>query len=147
MRLLRGVSIKDRTPREFANPAPTRFETGRTGLGSILMSLDASQDSSLRGPVFFHRLELDAILRLYGRMVAAGEWRDYSLGGHDDSAAFAVFRRTGDAPLYVIEKRPELQRRQGQWAILGQGGLVLKRGHELTQVLRFFDRRRFSVVD
>jgi len=111
------------------------------------MSLDAPSDSRSSGPVFFHRLELDAILRLYGRMVAAGEWRDYSVGGSGDSAAFAVFKRSGDAPLYTIEKRPELQRRQGQWAVLGQGGLILKRGHELDQVLRFFDRRRFSVIE
>ena len=111
------------------------------------MSLEVTPDSSSRGPVFFHRLEINAILRVYGRMVAAGEWRDYSLGGHDDSAVFAVFKRSGDEPLYTIEKRPALQRRQGQWAIHGQGGLVLKRGHELEQVLRFFDRRRFSVVE
>jgi len=111
------------------------------------MSHDASPDSQSRGPVFFHRLELDAILRLYGRMVAAGDWRDYSVGGFEDCAAFAVFKRSGDAPLYTIEKRPDLQRRQGQWAIIGQGGMVLKRGHDLNQVLRFFDRRRFSVIE
>lgn len=111
------------------------------------MSLDQPQDSSSKGPVFFHRLELGAILRLYGRMVAAGEWRDYSVGGFDDCAVFAVFRRSGDAPLYTLEKRPELQRRQGQWALIGQGGQILKRGHELELVLRFFDRKRFSVVE
>ena len=59
---------------------------------------------------------------------------------------FSVFRRASEAPAYRIEKRPALARRQGQWAIIGQGGLVLKRGHELDQVLRFFDRSRFSVV-
>ena len=111
------------------------------------MSPEQPQDSPSKAPVFFHRLELDAILRLYGRMVAAGEWRDYSVGGFEDCAVFAVFKRSGDAPLYAIEKRPDLQRRQGQWAVIGQGGQILKRGHELEPVLRFFDRKRFSVVE
>lgn len=111
------------------------------------MSPEQPQDSPSKGLVFFHRLELDAILRLYGRMVAAGEWRDYSVGGFEDCAVFAIFKRSGDAPLYTIEKRPELQRRQGQWALIGQGGQILKRGHELEPVLRVFDRKRFAIVE
>jgi len=99
------------------------------------------------GPVFFHRRELDLILRVYGRMVAGGEWRDYAMVGHRDVAEFAVFRRTGDAPAYRIEKRPALQTRQGQWAVIGEGGQVLRRGRELDQVLRVFDSRRFRVVE
>ena len=99
------------------------------------------------GPVFFDRLELDPILRVYGRMVAQGEWRDYAMTGHKDFAEFAVFRRTGDAPAYRIEKRPSLQARQGQWAVIGEGGQILKRGRDLGQVLRVFDSRRFQVVD
>jgi hypothetical protein len=101
----------------------------------------------LAGPVFFDRRELDLILRVYGRMVAQGEWRDYAMVGHKDLAEFAVFRRHGDAPAYRIEKRPALQTRQGQWAIIGEGGIVLKRGRELAQVLRVFDSRRFNVVE
>jgi hypothetical protein len=99
------------------------------------------------GPVFFHRRELDLILRVYGRMVAAGEWRDYAMVGQKDVAEFAVFRRTGDAPAYRIEKRPALQARQGQWAVVGEGGQVLRRGRELDQVLRVFDSRKFRVVE
>lgn len=104
-------------------------------------------DPPLAGPVFFDRRELSLILRVYGRMVAAGEWRDYSVVGQKDLAEFAVFRRSGDAPAYRIEKRPALRLRQGQWAVVGEGGHVLKRGRELGQVLRVFDSGRFTVVD
>jgi len=99
------------------------------------------------GSVFFERSELQLILRIYGRMVAQAEWRDYAMVGGRDSAEFAVFRRSGDAPAYRIEKRPALQTRQGQWSVIGHGGVVLKRGRELTQVLRVFDSRRFQVVE
>ena len=99
-----------------------------------------------RGVTFFERRELDRLLRLYGRMVAAGHWRDYAIDGLKDAAVFSVYRRTSEAPLYRIEKRPELARRQGAWAIIGQGGITLRRGHELDQLLRFFDRARFEVV-
>jgi len=97
--------------------------------------------------VFFDRPELNRLLNLYGRMVAAGEWRDYGIDGLADAAVFSVFKRASEAPLYRIEKRPALARRQGAWAIIGQGGVILRRGHELEQVLRFFDRGRFKVVD
>ena len=111
------------------------------------MSLDTGVSEPTSGPVFFDRRELDLILRVYGRMVAAGGWRDYAMVGHKDVAEFAVFRRSGDAPLYRIEKRPSLQHRQGQWAVVGEGGQVLKRGRELAQVLRVFDSRKFTVVE
>jgi hypothetical protein len=97
--------------------------------------------------VFFQRRELQQLLSVYGRMVAAGEWRDYGIGGSPDCAVFAVFRRTSEAPLYRIEKRPDLARRQGAWAVVGQGGMILRRGEELAHVLRFFDKGRFKVVD
>jgi hypothetical protein len=100
-----------------------------------------------RAVTFFERPELDRLLRLYGRMVAAGHWRDYAIDGLRDAAVFSVYRRASEAPLYRIEKRPELARRQGAWAVVGQGGLILRRGHELDQVLRFFDRARFAVVE
>jgi len=112
------------------------------------MSLDPHPAAPpLPGPVFFDRRELDPILRVYGRMVAQGEWRDYSVAGHRDFAEFAVFRRSGDAPAYRIEKRPALQQRQGQWAVIGEGGQVLRRGRDLAQVLRVFDARKFQVID
>ena len=111
------------------------------------MTFESPSPDPAAGPVFFDRRELDPILRIYGRMVAAGEWRDYAMVGHKDVAEFAVFRRSGDAPAYRIEKRPALQARQGQWAVIGEGGQVLKRGRDLAQVLRVFDSRRFTVVD
>ena len=112
------------------------------------MSFDAPQQPHApASTVFFERRELDALLRLYGRMVAAGEWRDYAIDGLKDFAAFSVFQRASEAPLYRIEKRPALARRQGAWAVIGRGGLILKRGHELAQVLKLFDRGRFAVVE
>jgi len=110
------------------------------------MSLEALTEPQ-RGPVFFDRRELERILRVYGRGIAAGQWRDYSVLSHDDAAEFAIFHRSGDAPLYRVEKRPALQRRQGQWAVYGSGGQVLKRGRELDVVLKVFDARKFSVVE
>ena len=111
------------------------------------MSLDAADPPSLPGPVFFDRRELDLILRVYGRMVAQGEWRDYAIVGGKEAAEFAVFRRAGDAPAYRIEKRPSLRLRQGQWAVVGEGGVILRRGRELPQVLRVFDSRKFTVIE
>jgi hypothetical protein len=100
-----------------------------------------------KGRVFFDRRELNRILNLYGRMVALGEWRDYAIDGLSDIAIFSVFRRASEAPLYRIEKRPALQRKQGQWSVVNQSGHILKRGHELEQVLKVFDRQRLKAVD
>ena len=113
------------------------------------MSLDFSPPSaSARTPlVFFDRPELDRLLRLYGRMVAAGDWRDYAIDGGREAATFSVFRRSGEAALYRMEKRPALAKRQGAWAVIAQGGVILRRGHELEQVLKVFDTRKFRVVD
>jgi len=99
------------------------------------------------GVVFFDRPELGLLLGVYGRMVAAGHWRDYAMDGLKDAAVFSVFRRSSETPLYRIEKRPALARKQGAWAVIAHGGLVLKRGHDLAQVLRVFDRSRFRVVE
>ncbi len=97
--------------------------------------------------VFFHRRELDAILSVYGRMVAGGEWRDYAIGSNRDAAVFAVFRRASEMPLYRIEKRPKLARRQGAYAVISATGHILKRGHDLATVLRVFDKKKFQVVE
>jgi hypothetical protein len=99
-----------------------------------------------RGVTFFERRELDRLLRLYGRKVAEGEWRDYAIDGLKESAVFSVFRRASEAPLYRIEKHPALARRQGAWAIVSQSGLILRRGHDLEQVLRFFEKARLGVI-
>jgi len=111
------------------------------------MAFDPSYARPHRASVFFERRELTRLLSLYGRMVAAGEWRDYAIDGLADACVFSVYRRTSEAPLYRIEKRPALAARQGAWAVLGQGEMILRRGHDLEQVLRFFDRGRFKVVD
>ena len=91
--------------------------------------------------VAFERPELSLILGLYGRMVAAGEWRDYAMIGHKEVAEFAVFRRSGDAPLYRIEKDPRLARKQGAYSVISAGGLILRRGHDLERVLLAIDRK------
>jgi len=111
------------------------------------MSLDAWSPDARGGAVFFDRDELDLILRLYGRMVAAGEWRDYGIDMLGEAVSFNVFRRASEAPLYRIEKRPALARRQGAWAVISAAGHVLKRGRELPTLLKFFDRKRLSVVE
>jgi hypothetical protein len=91
--------------------------------------------------VTFDRNELNRILALYGRMVAAGEWRDYALDFLDDVAVFSIFRRSSEMPLFCIEKRPKLRSRQGQYSVVAAGGVILKRGQELAQVLRIFDKK------
>jgi hypothetical protein len=93
------------------------------------------------------RKELEAILRVYGRLVAEGECRDYAIGAFPDHAVFCMHKRTSDAPSWTVEKRPELARKQGAYCVLNATGQILKRGHDLLQVLRVFDRRRFEVVD
>ena len=111
------------------------------------MAFDPPYAAPRQGRVFFERRELERLLRLYGRMVAAGEWRDYAIDGLDDAAIFSVFRRAAEQPVYRVEKRPALARRQGAWAVIGEGGIILRRGHDLEQVLRFFDKGRFRVVE
>ena len=92
-------------------------------------------------PVTFHRRELDLILRVYGRKVALGEWRDYAIDHMKDRATFSVYRRTSEVPLYQIDKVPALARRQGAYSVVAASGLILKRGHELARVLAVFDEK------
>ena len=97
--------------------------------------------------VGFERAELARILDLYGRMVAAGEWRDYAMDFDKDCATFAAFRRTADVPQMRLEKRPALRGKQGMWTLFGEHGQVLKRGHELAGVLAPVERRLVKAVD
>ena len=90
--------------------------------------------------ISFTRLELDRILSLYGRMVAAGEWRDYGLSFLREVAVFSVFRRAAEHPLYRIEKRPKLRHAQGQYCVIAMDGRILKRGHDLRMVLRVLEK-------
>lgn len=92
-------------------------------------------------PVGFDRRELDLLLRLYGRMVAANEWRDYAIDHTPDRAVFSVFRRANDAPLYQIVKDPKLARKQGMFSVVTLGGVIQKRGQDLSRVLGVFDKK------
>jgi hypothetical protein len=91
-------------------------------------------------PVTFHRRELDAILRIYGRMVGEGEWRDYAIDHLKEKAVFSIFKRSGEMPLYRVEKNPKLSAKQGAYSVINTHGTILKRGHDLPQVLRVFDK-------
>ena len=120
------------------------MDLGDTGGGSeesaILIPLSELRRERLQVPVTFHRKELDQLLNLYGKMVATGEWRDYAIDHLSDRAVFSVFRRTSEVPLFQITKDPKLARRQGAWSVISAGGRILKRGHELSRVLRVFDK-------
>jgi len=98
-------------------------------------------------PVHFHRTELGPILSVYGKMVAAGEWRDYGISALKDVAVFSIFRRAAEHPIYRIEKRPKLANRQGMYAVIGMDGQILKRGHDLKSVLRVLERKLIRIVD
>ena len=97
--------------------------------------------------VYFMRPELNQILNVYGRMVAAGEWRDYAIDHLKEQAVFSIFRRASEMPLYRIIKEPALSNQQGAWRIMGMDGQVLKRGKKLDQLLRYFDRQLVKAVD
>jgi hypothetical protein len=89
----------------------------------------------------FNRHELSAILAVYGRKVAAGEWRDYAIDMGRDKAVFSVFRRASEVPLFRIEKTPKLARKQGAYSVVAPAGLILKRGHDLLRVLHVLEDR------
>ncbi len=86
------------------------------------------------------------ILSLYGRMVAAGEWRDYAMDFGAQKAVFSVFRRATEFPLYRIEKNPQLARKQGAYSVVAPNGLILKRGPDLGRVLDVLDKKLKPVV-
>jgi hypothetical protein len=100
----------------------------------------AAVPNLLDATVHFDRRELEEILRVYGRRVAAGEWRDYALDFGREKALFLIFRRTSEVPLYRIEKCPKLSRRQGAYSVVTATGLILKRGHDLRMVLAVLER-------
>ena len=106
-----------------------------------------SAPAQVNAQVTFSRRELNRILDLYGRKVAAGEWRDYAIDFLKDRAVFSVFRRTTEVPIYRIEKNPKLSRRQGVYSVISATGLIVRRGHELDRVLRAIDRSQLVVVN
>lgn len=106
----------------------------------------ASRPPSGPDRVTFDRIELGAILTVYGRMVAAGEWRDYGVSFLRDVAVFSIFRRAAENPVFRIEKRPRLRAAQGMFALVGMDGRILKRGHELGPILRELERKMIRAV-
>lgn len=114
---------------------------GRSETGSRPDVVDLAEVRKARDVTFvsFHRRELDAILRVYGRMVADGHWRDYAIDHLKDRAIFSAFRRASEVPLYRIVKEPARARKQGAYSVVSGTGAVLKRGHDLAQVMRYFD--------
>lgn len=114
---------------------------GEGDASAILIPLQEVRRERLGMPVSFDRRELDLILRLYGRMVAANEWKDYAIDHLEDRAIFSVYRRASEVPLFQIVKDPKLAKRQGAFSVIAAGGRILKRGHELARVLGVFDNR------
>ncbi len=119
-------------------PQPRTDDTGDSHAGN---------KQALGGDVMFDRRELGTILSLYGRMVAQGEWRDYAIGMGREHAVFAVFRHTAEMPLYRIEKHPKLRNKQGMYCVVASGGLIMKRGHDIAQVLRVLEPKRPHLVE
>lgn len=111
-----------------------------SGGRATLIALAARQNAgSAAGPISFNRQELNKILGVYGRRVATGEWRDYAIDHLGERAVFSIFRRSSEVPLYRIVKEPRLARRQGAYSLVTATGMIMKRGHDLTNVLRAID--------
>ena len=111
---------------------------------NITIKSNSSSSLSLTGAealVRFYRLELNLILSYYGRMVAKGEWRDYAIDMRRDCAVFSIFKHTSEQPLYRVEKHPKLTRKQGAYLVVASSGQILKRGQDLGQVLKTFDKK------
>ena len=138
----REASLSDIEPIVFR----PRQSAGR-GFASALSGTSPNPGANAPAPQItrFDRLELTAILNLYGRMVAGGEWRDYAMDFLKDKAVFSVYRRTSEYPLYRIEKTPKLARKQGAYSVVTVTGLVLKRGPDLKRVLAVLERKLEAV--
>jgi hypothetical protein len=106
----------------------------------VVVDLREYRQSKEPLPVTFNRRELDAILWIYGRMVGEGEWKDYAIDHLKEKAVFAVFKRSGEMPLFRIEKDPKLAAKQGAYSVINTNGMILKRGHDLQQVLKVFGK-------
>ena len=111
-------------------------------------AFEREQQLSKRAPmrVMWTRQELTQLLNIYGRQVGAGHWRDYAIDDGVEHATFSVFRHSSEVPLYKIEKIPALRRKQGEYCVRGMDGRILRRGHTLAVLLRFFDRKSLRVL-
>jgi hypothetical protein len=112
----------------------------RGGKGRLVALAAVRETSPAQTPISFNREELNEILEVYGRKVADGEWRDYAIDHRREEAVFSIFRRASEVPLYRIVKQPRLARRQGAYSVVAATGLILKRGHDLANVLRVIDK-------
>ena len=146
-RIRQGVTNKIGTGQNFACNAKSCHQKKRIYVACMSQVLPFPSGSSRpsKGPaqVAFDRQELSTILNVYGQMVSKGDWKDYAMDFLRDKAVFSVYRRASEHALYRIEKVPALQKKQGQFAVIAPGGLVLKRGHDLQVVLKVFDKARF----
>ena len=125
----------------LSDAEPIAFSPRRAGSFRSTNVFPGSAASPGQRPTTFTRQELSAILAVYGRKVAAGEWRDYAIDIGRDKAVFSVFRRFSECPLFRIEKTPRLARKQGAYAVVAPAGLILKRGHDLSRVLNVLENR------
>ena len=125
-----------------SEPIVFRPRSGASHSGS-----QAFQPAHAPTTIAFDRRELREILTVYGRKVAAGEWRDYAMDFGREKAVFSVFRKTSEWPLYRIEKNPKYARKQGAYSVIAATGLILKRGQDLTHVLEVFEKKRLSLVE
>jgi hypothetical protein len=125
----------------LSDAEPIVFSPRRAGSFRGTTVFPGSPGSQGQRPTIFTRQELSAILAVYGRKVAAGEWRDYTIDVGRDKAVFSVFRRFSECPLFRIEKTPRLARKQGAYAVVAPAGLILKRGHDLSRVLNVLENR------
>lgn len=126
---------------------PTAQFPPMDGFDPIPFPRPAGREHPVPQQTHFDRRELGLIMGLYGRMVAAGEWRDYGISALREVAVFSIFRRAAEMPLYRIEKRPRLRVRRQTYAVIGQDGQVLKRGDDLRTVLRVLERKLIRPVD
>ena len=125
----------DKSDESVTSLAATRNQTSHNGAPS-------------RPPqICFNRTELMTILNIYGRMVAAGEWRDYAIDTLKDRAIFSIFRHTSEMPLYRIEKNPRLARKQGAFCLISQHGQILKRGHDLGTIIKLLNQKLLKAVE
>ncbi|MCP8882858.1 DUF2794 domain-containing protein [Devosia sp. XJ19-1] len=115
-------------------------DDSRTNLALVHVGEPNAQPNRPVQPIIaFDRKELMQILAVYGRKVGTGEWRDYAMDFLKDRALFSIYARVSERPLFVVEKNPKLRNKQGQYMVTNQQGRVLKRGHDLAQVLRVLD--------
>jgi len=116
-------------------------------MGGSIQASSATASRPKQGPAAFNRKELDLILSLYGRRVTNGDWRDYAIDFLKDVAIFSIYRRASEVPVYRVEKRPKLARRQGAYSVITATGLILKRGHDLKAVLKVLEPKKLHLVD